>query len=192
MITPLLLLALVSASPRQQATGPDSALNACRTAKEEAAKRASVDAEKHYRALLARAPAEMALKALLARTLSECVIEHTSVWGKEDVVKESNKLFGEVLERDSTDWGARFGLAMNYYHAPGFFGWTDDAIREFEHLLAQQGSSTLFPELALPYLYLGNLYEKKDRKADARAVWQRGRKLFPNNERLRAKAEPGR
>jgi hypothetical protein len=102
MLAYLLIIGLVPQTPRQQAyVGPDSALKACAAAKEDA-KCASSDAEKHYRALLAKAPADVKLKALLARTLSECVVDQTSVWGKEGVVKESNKLFLEIDQEQTS------------------------------------------------------------------------------------------
>lgn len=31
---------------------------------------------------------------------------------------------------------------MNYFHTPAFLGRTDDAVREFERLVAQQGART--------------------------------------------------
>lgn len=172
------------------APDPDSAFNACSATAldESASKKAAADAETYYRRLIARDRDDLRAQILLARTLSQCVMSHASIWSKEGIVKESNSLLLDVLKRDSTNWEARYTLALNYYHAPAFFGWTDNAIRELEHLLAQQGDQSYFPEQAKPYLYLGILYDKKGRQADARAVWQRGSRLFPNDEKLRKRA----
>ena len=171
--------------------GPDSALKVCAAVSAsfdgDNGKRSAEAAERFYRAQLAASPDDAAAKTMLARVLSQCVIAHASIWSKERLVKESNRLLSEVLARDSTSWEARYTLALNYYHAPGFFGWTDSAIRELEHLLAQQRDQHLFPEQAMPFLYLGNLYEKKGRHSDAKAVWLRGSQLFPENARLRAR-----
>jgi tetratricopeptide (TPR) repeat protein len=175
---------------------PDSALNACvaagRTGDKRAAKASGEAADAHYRRLLAANPDDATPKVLLARVISQCRIESASLWSKEGLAKESNRLLSEVLSKDSTNWEARYTLALNYYHAPGFFGWTDNAIREFERLLAQQGDQALFPEQAKPYLYLGHLYDKKGRRADALALWRRGSRLFPEDAKLRerAAAEP--
>ena len=194
MVSILTLAIVFSPLPSTAATkaaAPDSALQACVAAStlhdDDAAKKSAQAAERHYRTLLSAHPDDRSLKTLLARVLSQCVIERVSIFSKEGVVKESNHLLLDVLAQDSTDWGSRYALALNYYHAPAFFGWTDKSIAEFEHLLAQQGNQTYFPEQAMPFLYLGNLYEKKGRKADAKAIWQRGSQLFPSNDKLRAK-----
>jgi tetratricopeptide (TPR) repeat protein len=169
--------------------GPDSALQACASvsADDKSGKAIAQAAEQHYRNLVRAAPDSARYKILLARVLSQCVIVRSSLWSKEGLVKESNRLLVDVLSSDSTNWEARYTLALNYYHAPSFFGWTDNAIREFERLLAQQGEQTLFPELAQPYLYLGILYDKKERHADAKSVWERGSRLFPGNAKLKAR-----
>jgi tetratricopeptide (TPR) repeat protein len=177
-------------SPPIASSGPDSAFTACSAAlaDQNASKKAASDAEAYYRRLIRQNPEDLRARILLARTLSQCVMSHASVWSKEGIVKESNSLLIDVLKHDSTSWEARYTLALNYYHAPAFFGWTDNAIREFERLLALQGDQSYFPEQAKPYLYLGILYNKKGRQADAKAVWQRGTRLFPDDERLRQRA----
>ena len=179
-----------SASGPISSSAPDSAFNACSAAftDQNASKKAAADAEVYYRRLIQQNREDLRAQILLARTLSQCVMRHASVWSKEGIVKESNSLLIDVVKHDSTNWEARYTLALNYYHAPAFFGWTDNAIREFEHLLALQGDQTYFPEQAKPYLYLGILYNKKGRQDDAKAVWQRGSRLFPDDERLRQRA----
>ena len=186
----LLLLIPSAALPSMSALGPDSAFNACSAASvdEAGSKKAAADAEAYYRRVITQNPDDLHARILLARTLSQCVMSHASVWSKEGIVKESNSLLIDVLKRDSTSWEARYTLALNYYHAPAFFGWTDNAIGEFERLLAQQGDQAYFPEQAKPYLYLGILYSKKGRQAEAKAVWQRGSRLFPDDVRLRQRA----
>jgi len=187
----LLTVALSSRAPAVQLTALDSALDACVAAAKSdntSARQAAAAAEQHYRASLAAAPTDLHVKVLLARVISECSIPSAPLIRKEGLAKESNRLLSEALAADSTNWEARYTLALNYYHAPSFFGWTNDAIREFEHLIAQQGDNTLFPELAQPFLYLGNLYDKQGRHADAVALWRRGSRLFPDNVRLRQRA----
>ena len=193
MIASTLAFILAAAGPpSSRVAGPDSALNACVDAaaaqNKDVAKQSAQAAERHYRALMAADPGGDRAKVLLARVISQCLVNPAPVWRKEGLVKESNRLLAEVLTKDSTNWEARYTLALNYYHAPGFFGWTDNAIREFERLIAQQGESTLFPDLAKPFYYLGLLLDKKGRHADAVDVWRRGNKLFPNDPKLRERA----
>jgi tetratricopeptide (TPR) repeat protein len=146
-------------------------------------------AERHYRAMLAANPNDVETQVQLARTLSQCRIRYAGVLSREGIVNQSNGLLKHVLERDSTHWEARYTLALNHYHVPRFFGRTDDAIREFEHLLAQQGDRTDFPERAAPFAYLGDLYVRVGRRADAAALWKRGLALFPRDDRLRHRLE---
>jgi tetratricopeptide (TPR) repeat protein len=107
----------------------------------------------------------------------------------------ASEILRAALELDATHWAARYFLAVNYFHNPEFMGLTDDAIVEFETLLEQQGDQTDFPEMAAPYVYLGDLYLRVDRADEARATWSRGAALFPDDprlaERLAPVSEPG-
>jgi tetratricopeptide (TPR) repeat protein len=166
----------------------DSALTACVAAaakKDKGHTKAVTEAaERHYRSLMESTPHDPDLELMLARTLSQCRTSYAGVFSLEGIVNESNDLLRGILAKDSTSWDARYTLALNHYHTPAFFGRQDDAAREFERLIAQQRSSTLFPELAKPYAYLGDLYLKSNRKPDAIAIWRRGSALFPNDSML--------
>ena len=89
-----------------------------------------------------------------------------------------------ALASDSTNWEARYTLALLYYHAPSFVGKTGEAMAQFERLLAEQGPRADFAEEAGTYAYLGDLYERVGRRDDAVAIWRRGLALFPRDARL--------
>jgi tetratricopeptide (TPR) repeat protein len=119
-----------------------------------------------------------------ARTLSQCRIPHAVFMEQGVLVGRSNALLEEALELDPEYWTARYALALNHYYTPEFLGRTKDSIQHFEILLEQQGERTDFPEMAGPYVYLGDLYERVGRHEDAAAIWRRGIELFPEDERL--------
>src|ERR1051325_2342215 len=86
---------------------PDSALNACVAASKAGDKRAAKEsadaADAHYRRLVAANDQDITPKVLLARVISQCRIEAASLWSKEGLAKESNRLLTEVLSKDSTN-----------------------------------------------------------------------------------------
>jgi hypothetical protein len=171
----------------------DSARAACvaavRSKREAEAQAAAKEAERLYRRLIDARPADPEPRVKLAQVLSLCRIPYASFTNQGRLVGQSNQLLEEALVLAPTHWGARYTLAMNHHGTPEFLGRTDDAIREFERLLVQQGERADFPEQADPYVYLGDLYERKKRPADALALWQRGARLFPNDARLRQRLE---
>ncbi|CAN5886499.1 hypothetical protein BH23GEM7_BH23GEM7_40810 [soil metagenome] len=184
-------LVLLAAQPllAQAPSAEEAALNACAraaSAKNEAeARPLTARAETEYRRAITERPREVEARVLLARTLMQCKLPFAGFMAQGRLVGAANGLLEEALEIAPTHWGARFALAMNYYHTPEFLGKTRDAIREFETLLAQQGERADNPGFALTYQYLGDLYLRRRRTADAVALWRRGAALFPENQALR-------
>jgi tetratricopeptide (TPR) repeat protein len=119
-----------------------------------------------------------------ARVLLQCRLPFAPFMEQGALSARASEILRAALALDPTHWGARFTLGVNYFHNPEFLGLTDDAIVEFETLLEQQGERTDFPEMAAPYVYLGDLYARVGRPDDARATWQRGAALFPKDAQL--------
>jgi tetratricopeptide (TPR) repeat protein len=137
-----------------------------------------------FEAWSAAAPADPEPRVGQARVLLQCRIAFASFMEQGALSARAGEILRAALELDPVHWHARYLLGINYFHNPEFMGLTDDAIAEFETLIAQQGGRTDFPEMAGPYVYLGDLYARVDRPADARATWQRGAELFPDDPRL--------
>lgn len=178
----------------QGGTPAESALAACSAAaraKSEGEARAAADrAERLFRARIAASAGDVDARVGLARTISGCRIPAANFMQAGQLVGGSSELLEEALAIDSTQWTARFVLALNHYHVPAFMGRTGDAIREFERLLAQQGDRADRPVYAQPFLRLGELYVRARRRDDALAVWRRGAALFPAQaEAFRRKLE---
>lgn len=180
-------------TPDPRVAQADAALAACASAatsdRAAEAKRTGQTASALYLAIARERPQDPAPLVGRARVLSECELPFASVFRKSGLYEKAVKLLEQALALDSTHWTARYALALNHYHLPEFLGRTADAIRQFEILLAQQGNAADFPEQAAPYAYLGDLYGRKHRAADAERVWRRGAALFPADERLRRRLE---
>jgi len=196
-IAALALAAGAAPLAAQGGTAADSALAACsaaaRAKNERDAKTAADRAERLFRARADASSADADARVGLARTISECRIPGANFMQAGQLIGESNELLEQALAIDSTHWTARYVLALNHFHTPGFMGRTGDAIRHFERLLAQQGDRADRPVYAQPFLRLGELYVRARRRDDALAVWRRGAALFPAQaEAFRAKlAEHG-
>jgi tetratricopeptide (TPR) repeat protein len=57
----------------------------------------------------------------------------------------------------------------------------------FSHLVEQQEAQPKQPQFAQTYVLLGNEYQKNGYPDQARAIWQRGLRLFPQETDLQAK-----
>ena len=164
-----------------------AALAECRAAAEgrqEAQAKAAADrAEPLYRAWMAAAPRQVEPRVGLAQVKSRCRLPFADLMGQGALIGQANALLDEALSVDSTHWEARFTLAMHHFHTPEFLGRTPDAVRELETLLRQQGGRAE-PHFAETYVYLGDLYRRTGREAEARALWERGARLFPGDARF--------
>jgi tetratricopeptide (TPR) repeat protein len=144
-------------------------------------------AERLYQQWAKDAPRDVAPRIGLANVASRCRIPFAEMMQKGVLLGQANELLEQALQIDSTHWDARFTLAMNHFHTPAFLGRTNEAIRQLETLLAQQNGRADHPHYALTYLYLGDLYKRVNREADARATWERGARLFPADARFQQK-----
>ncbi|HYH82530.1 MAG TPA: hypothetical protein VEX86_22255 [Longimicrobium sp.] len=187
------LLATSRAAAAQAAPHADAAaalqqcLAAAQAGTEMPALAAADRAETLYRQWAKDAPADPAPRIGLASVASRCRIPFAEMMQKGVLIEQANGLLEQALQLDSTSWDARFSLAMNHFHTPEFLGKTDDAIKHLETLVAQQGTRADRPYFAMPYLYLGDLYKRVRREADARATWERGARLFPTDARFQQK-----
>lgn len=191
-ITLSLSAALLVAAPLAAQADPHAdaadALRQCITAaeaKNEVPALAAADrAETLYQAWEKAAPNDPRPRIALANVASRCRIPFAEMMQKGELIGQANDLLGEALQIDSTSWDARFSLAMNHYYTPAFLGRTPDAIHHFEVLVAQQRDRADSARYATPYLFLGDLYKRVNREADARAIWERGARLFPADPRF--------
>lgn len=100
---------------------------------------------------------------------------------------KANASYDKALSLDNTHWSARFSKAVNFSHAPPIYGLQSKAIEQFEILLGQQEQVDPQPHFSQTYELLGNLYDSKGNKEKAKEIWQRGVKMFPDNQNLKGK-----
>jgi tetratricopeptide (TPR) repeat protein len=141
-------------------------------------------AQEVHEALLAANPDDVDVLVGLAQVLSRCQVPRAGVARVLGILDRSNSLLVRAIQLRPDHWLARYVLAMNHYTPPPALGRTDDAIREFEALLALQGTRNDVPEMAAPFAYLGDLYVRKGRRREAVDLWRKGAALFPGDTRL--------
>jgi hypothetical protein len=100
---------------------------------------------------------------------------------------QADKLFETALNLDPGNWEARFTKAMAMSYWPPILNKGEEVIQQFQTLIQQQEAEAPQPHFADTYAWLGDQYQKTGRGDDARAVWQRGAALFPEDSNLRKK-----
>lgn len=120
-----------------------------------------------------------------ARTRTGCRIPLAEPMTQGRLLQAADQLLLRAVEADPDFWPARFNLAMNDFHAPEFFGRTDDGIATFEVLLRDHGKDLPEHVLAEVHLRLGDLYLRKGLPDEARRIWEEGLERLPGEERLR-------
>jgi tetratricopeptide (TPR) repeat protein len=97
---------------------------------------------------------------------------------------KADKSFDNALAIDDHNWDARFQKAVSLSFWPPMLGKQNEAIQNFETLIAQQGGQNSSPQFAQSYLFLGNMYTQVGDKEKALATWQAGLALFPGNAQI--------
>ncbi|MCE9592559.1 MAG: tetratricopeptide repeat protein [Planctomycetes bacterium] len=97
--------------------------------------------------------------------------------------------FDHALELDPQHWEARYSKAISLSFWPPIFGKQAEAIHNFEILVEQQSHGPSAPQFANTHLCLGNLYQQSGQMDKAKAAWQQGLALFPDDAELKQKLE---
>jgi vitamin B12 transporter len=151
---------------------------------------AADEAERRYRDLLRSDEHRLEARVGLAQVLVRCQLRHAGPMRIMALVEEAERELRSVLVRSPEHWDARFLLALTLHNMPAMLGRADDARREFEVLIAQQGASAAAgPRGALPFVHLGDHHLGAGRRAAAVEVWRRGLALFPGHPMLAARLE---
>ncbi len=165
----------------------NGALAACITAaeaKQENEAKAQADrADKLFAALESQPGRAADALTGRARVLAQCRVPFASFMRQGALVEESMELARRALAIDAAHLGARFILGADLYHMPAFLNRTDEAIATFEELIARHGTVDDF-EVRTSYIWLGDLYERAKRPADAVRVWRAGLARFPGDASL--------
>lgn len=144
-------------------------------------------AESLLKARLERQPRDVEALVGLARVTSLCLLPAVDLAGQGELSEQAIELLDKALEIEPTHWTARFMLASILYRSPSFAGRGPRAARELDALIQQQGERTENPAFARPFEYRGMLWSRARQPDSARAVWERGARLFPADSALRAR-----
>lgn len=191
MRLPILLLVLCGGFPPVSAgaSGPEArlgeateALAACTAAAE---RRSPVEAAEHaaraeakLQAVLAGDPAQPDAHLVLAKTLLQCRIAEAPMMEKVELMMRIERHLGAVLETDPQRWEAHYLYGVLLYNVPPMLNRGDDAAEHLTRTVALQEAGG-GPQLAEPYLLLGDLHRRLGREDEAQSIWTRGRALYP-------------
>ncbi|QJR37481.1 TonB-dependent receptor [Gemmatimonas groenlandica] len=139
---------------------------------------------------LAATPDDIPALVVAARVISQCRIPAAEMVRRGELSAQALEYLDRVVERDSTHWLARYMRAQHYLQAPPFMKREGAAARELDRLFALQGARTDLSEFARPYQLRSQLWKRQGQLDSARAVLQRGLRLFPQDSLLRAAYEP--
>lgn len=184
----LCLLPTVASAQDPSPSGADSALADClMAANETSPNREALNslAEAAWRAEVARQPDLSAPRVGLARVLVQCRLGLAAGPSEQlGLFQEAVAELTRVVKADPGYWPARLTLGLTYARAPAFLGYAKDAIVQLEFATSDLGIPTGRIELAEALQELALLYDLAGRAADAAAVRDRARRLFPNDRRF--------
>ena len=95
--------------------------------------------------------------------------------------------FDQALNLDQSNWDARFWKASALSHWPAELNKSEEVMQNLVTLVEQQEAQSPQPQFVQTYMLLGEQYQKAGSADDARQIWQRGARLFPDNSTLRDK-----
>lgn len=97
---------------------------------------------------------------------------------------KADQVFDAALQLDPANWEARFTKAVAMSYWPPQMNKGQEVIDHFTQLINQQEGQPPQPQFAQTYVWLGDQYQKAGNNDYARAAWQRGAALFPNDSTL--------
>ncbi len=100
---------------------------------------------------------------------------------------KADQTFETALGLDSNNWDARFYRAVSMSYWPANLNKGQEVIDNFQTLIQQQEAKPQQPQYALPYVWLGDQYQKTGSSELAAQVWQRGAALYPDNPELQSR-----
>jgi tetratricopeptide (TPR) repeat protein len=99
----------------------------------------------------------------------------------------ADQSFDAALKIDPQNWDAQFFKAVSMSYWPAELNKGDEVLQRFSNLINQQANQPEQPEFALPYVALGQEYQKLGQSDNALQTWQAGAAKFPNDNTLQQK-----
>jgi hypothetical protein len=121
--------------------------------------------------------------------LQKCALIH-DIREQGILAMKADQVFDAALSLDPFNWDARFTKAVAMSYWPTNMNKSAEVIEHFQTLIEQQEAQPPQPQFAQTYLWLGDQYQKAGQGDYARAIWQRGAALFPDDPSLKARLAP--
>jgi vitamin B12 transporter len=150
---------------------------------------AADEAERLFRELMRSGVRPLDARVGLAQVLVRCQIPHAGPMRVVALVEEAERELRGVLAESPEHWNARFLLAVTLHNIPPMLGRGEEARRELERLIAQQGKRVTGPHEALPFAYLGDRHLAAGHRGAAIETWRRGLALHPHHAALVGRLE---
>jgi predicted negative regulator of RcsB-dependent stress response len=99
----------------------------------------------------------------------------------------ADELFDTSLNLDPSNWESRYTKAVALSYWPANMNKGQDVVDNLMNLIQQQQNLPPQTQYALPYLRLGDFYQKTGDTSSALNAWQQGAALFPANEDLKSR-----
>jgi hypothetical protein len=95
--------------------------------------------------------------------------------------------FDNALKIDPANWDAQFFKAVSMSYWPAELNKGNEVVDRLSNLINQQDSQPSQAEFAMPYIALGQQYQKLGQADNALQTWQSGAAKFPNDPTLQQK-----
>ncbi|MGA2138791.1 MAG: hypothetical protein ABSH14_08025 [Verrucomicrobiia bacterium] len=125
--------------------------------------------------------------AVLGQAYVQKLIATQDVREKVTLAMKADLSFDQALNLDQSNWEARFWKASSLSYWPAELNKSEEVMQNLVTLVEQQEAQSPQPYFAQTYVLLGEQYQKAGSADDARQIWQRGARLFPDNNTLREK-----
>jgi tetratricopeptide (TPR) repeat protein len=142
------------------------------------------EAVKTFERLAAENPNSPDAQTALGAAYIEKMLQSTDEAQRIALGEKIEAQFDRALELQPDHWEARFRKAVGLSYGPPLSGRQQQAVRQFEQLVQQQGSLPPQAGFAETYVYLGRLYEQQGSLDRAAAVWQQGLSRHPQDTAL--------
>jgi cytochrome c-type biogenesis protein CcmH/NrfG len=118
--------------------------------------------------------------------LQKCGVIH-DVREQGILAMQADKVFDTALNLDPANWEARYMKAVALSYWPATMNKGPEIIDHFQTLVQQQEAQPPQPQFSETYVRLGDQYAKAGQTDQAQTTWERGLRLFPQNEDLKKK-----
>jgi len=130
-------------------------------------------------------PDSAEIPALMGEALLQSISPDMEMNQKGILAMGADQQFDVALKADPNNWEANYYKAASLSHWPPGLNKGDEVQQRFNDLIdTQEKATTPQPEYVRSYVVYGDYYQTIGNADAAKAVWQRGLALFPNDPAL--------